>query len=204
MASSRLQPPRWSPVPPEKLARCCNPRSSGFLRQLTGNAAASASRTLPAARSGLLEWRHEEPLHHSLPTKPITKTRPRRTLILITILGVFVMAQYAVPCSAAPIFHVPRWPEVPSSRAIPEALMSTIAAPRRPANPERKGTSYLAVKLLTSTAILALAIAFVLRYVFRYYLHYNQAAFTDAIRGRLSVRTASVFCESRPCRDHRE
>jgi uncharacterized membrane protein len=57
--------------------------------------------------------------------------------------------------------------------------MSTIAAPSRLATPERKRTSYLAAKLLGLAAILVIAIFFVRRYVFRYYLHYNQAAFTD-------------------------
>ncbi len=37
----------------------------------------------------------------------------------------------------------------------------------------------MAVKLLASAAILGIAIAFVLKYVFRYYLNYSQAAFTD-------------------------
>ena len=61
--------------------------------------------------------------------------------------------------------------------------MSTIAAPSPLATPERKRTPYFAVKLLGSAAILSVAAFFVLRYVFRYYLNYNQAAFTDAIRG---------------------
>ena len=61
--------------------------------------------------------------------------------------------------------------------------MSTIAAPSPLATPERKTTRYFAAKLLGSAAILALAVFFVLRYVFRYYLSYNQAAFTDALRG---------------------
>src|SRR5690349_2321988 len=60
-----------------------------------------------------------------------------------------------------------------------EDSMSTIAAPSRLASPERKRTSYLAAKLLGLAAILVIAIFFVRRYVFRYYLHYNQAAFTD-------------------------
>jgi len=38
-------------------------------------------------------------------------------------------------------------------------------------------------KLIASAAILGLAIAFVLRYVFHYYLHYNEAAFTDPNQG---------------------
>ncbi len=61
--------------------------------------------------------------------------------------------------------------------------MSTIAARGQLATPDRKRTPYFTTKLLGSAAILAVAIAFVLRYVFRYYLHYNQTAFTDPIRG---------------------
>lgn len=38
-------------------------------------------------------------------------------------------------------------------------------------------------KALALTAVLLIALAFVLRYVFRYYLHYNEAAFTDPLRG---------------------
>jgi uncharacterized membrane protein len=41
----------------------------------------------------------------------------------------------------------------------------------------------LTAKLLGSAAILAVAVSFVGRYVFRYYLHYNQAAFSDPVRG---------------------
>lgn len=40
-----------------------------------------------------------------------------------------------------------------------------------------------ALKMLAWAAILTLAVAFVLRYVFRYYLHYSEAAFTDPLRG---------------------
>lgn len=57
--------------------------------------------------------------------------------------------------------------------------MSTIAAPSQLATPERKKTPFFAAKLLGSAAILIIAIFFVRRYVFRYYLHYNEAAFTD-------------------------
>jgi len=38
-------------------------------------------------------------------------------------------------------------------------------------------------KLFGSAVILAVAVGFVSRYVFRYYLHYTEAAFTDPIRG---------------------
>lgn len=41
----------------------------------------------------------------------------------------------------------------------------------------------LAAKVLGSEPTLAIAFGFVLRYVFRYYLHYNQAALTDQLRG---------------------
>jgi len=61
--------------------------------------------------------------------------------------------------------------------------MSTIAAPGQLATPDKRRTPYFTAKLLTSAAIVIVAVAFVLRYVFRYYLHYNQAAFTDPLRG---------------------
>jgi hypothetical protein len=58
--------------------------------------------------------------------------------------------------------------------------MSTIAAPHlRP----KKTTTHRLLKILTSGAILAIALAFVLKFVFRYYLNYNEAAFSDPIRG---------------------
>jgi len=47
----------------------------------------------------------------------------------------------------------------------------------------KKSTPNLTAKLVGSAAILAIAIAFVLKYVFRYYLNYNQTAFTDPMRG---------------------
>lgn len=47
----------------------------------------------------------------------------------------------------------------------------------------KKSVPKLTAKLVASGAILAIAIAFVLKYVFRYYLNYNQAAFTDPLRG---------------------
>lgn len=61
--------------------------------------------------------------------------------------------------------------------------MSTIAAPSQLATPDKKRTSSFIAKLLGSAAILAVALFFVRRYVFRYYLHYNQAAFTDPSLG---------------------
>lgn len=44
-------------------------------------------------------------------------------------------------------------------------------------------TSRFTAKILASGTILTIAIAFVLKYVFRYYLHYNRAAFTDPVLG---------------------
>jgi uncharacterized membrane protein len=38
-------------------------------------------------------------------------------------------------------------------------------------------------KVLALTIVLLIAAGFVLRYVFRYYLHFNEAAFTDPMRG---------------------
>jgi heme/copper-type cytochrome/quinol oxidase subunit 3 len=57
--------------------------------------------------------------------------------------------------------------------------MSTIATSGPSLTSGAKGKSNRALKLLAWSAILALAAAFVLKYVFRYYLHYNEAAFTD-------------------------
>jgi len=57
--------------------------------------------------------------------------------------------------------------------------MSTIAASGSVVSSGQGSTSTFALKLIASAAILALAAAFVGKYVFRYYLHYNQAAFTD-------------------------
>ena len=61
--------------------------------------------------------------------------------------------------------------------------MSTVAASGRLTTSAKRSTPNLTAKLLASAAILAVAVAFVLKYVFRYYLNYNQAAFTDPIRG---------------------
>jgi hypothetical protein len=61
--------------------------------------------------------------------------------------------------------------------------MSTIATSGQVIPSPKKATPQFMAKLLTSTAILGIAIAFVLKYVFRYYLHYSQAAFTDPLRG---------------------
>lgn len=61
--------------------------------------------------------------------------------------------------------------------------MSTVAASGRVMPSTKRGAANLATKVVASAAILALAAFFVLRYVLRYYLHYNQAAFTDPLRG---------------------
>ena len=61
--------------------------------------------------------------------------------------------------------------------------MSSVAASGQVISAGRKRARYLPLKIVASGAILAAAIAFVLKYVFRYYLHYNQAAFTDPLRG---------------------
>jgi drug/metabolite transporter (DMT)-like permease len=61
--------------------------------------------------------------------------------------------------------------------------MSTVATSGPVVHQGKRRTSYFGVKVLGSTAILAVAVGFVLRYVFRYYLHYNDAAFTDPYRG---------------------
>ncbi len=60
--------------------------------------------------------------------------------------------------------------------------MSTATAPRAAINGGRT-TPYFGLKMLGFLAILVVASFFVLRYVFRYYLNYNAAAFDDPIRG---------------------
>lgn len=67
--------------------------------------------------------------------------------------------------------------------------MATVVAPGSATSPARGRTSNFTVKLIASAAILTAAAAFVLRYVFRYYLHYNPAAFTDPIRGAANYWT---------------
>ena len=61
--------------------------------------------------------------------------------------------------------------------------MSTVAAPGSVIIPGPRKISNLAAKLLGFAAILVVAIVFVSKYAFRYYLHYNQAAFTDPNQG---------------------
>ena len=50
-------------------------------------------------------------------------------------------------------------------------------------SPARSEHSESATKATALAAVLVVAVAFVLLYVFRYYLHYNEAEFTDPIRG---------------------
>jgi len=48
---------------------------------------------------------------------------------------------------------------------------------------------YFAAKLFASAMILLAACAFVLKYVFRYYLNYNATAFTDPVSGAANYWT---------------
>src|SRR5579859_2667152 len=48
---------------------------------------------------------------------------------------------------------------------------------------DKRRTPHFTTKLLASAVILSIAFAFILKYAFRYYLHYNEAAFTDPVRG---------------------
>ena len=59
--------------------------------------------------------------------------------------------------------------------------MSSVAASI--SGPERRATPFFRAKVTASVIILVIAAVFVAEYVFRYYLHYNQAAFTDPVRG---------------------
>jgi len=59
--------------------------------------------------------------------------------------------------------------------------------------PGRNRTLNRTAKLLASAAILTIAIGFVLKYVFRYYLHYNQAAFTDPALGASNYWTMRAW-----------
>ena len=49
--------------------------------------------------------------------------------------------------------------------------------------PANRTTPHFAVKVVGFSAILLVAVTFVSKYVFRYYLNYNQAAFTDPLLG---------------------
>lgn len=61
--------------------------------------------------------------------------------------------------------------------------MSTAIAPGSVVAPGTRKTKNLALKIVAFTALLTVVLAFVGKYVFRYYLHYNQAAFTDPAAG---------------------
>lgn len=50
-------------------------------------------------------------------------------------------------------------------------------------SPAPRTTANFAPKLIATGVVLAVVAFFLARYVFRYYLHYNPAAFTDPIRG---------------------
>jgi uncharacterized membrane protein YozB (DUF420 family) len=60
--------------------------------------------------------------------------------------------------------------------------MSDVSASQRLVAPQKNKFSAV-LKPIALAAIFAAALAFVLKYVFRYYLHYNQAAFIDPMRG---------------------
>src|ERR1700751_4757859 len=61
--------------------------------------------------------------------------------------------------------------------------MSPLAASGSMLPSPRGKTPYFAGKLVASGVILAAAVAFVFKYVFRYYLHYSAAAYTDPLLG---------------------
>jgi hypothetical protein len=61
--------------------------------------------------------------------------------------------------------------------------MSTVATSDSALDATTKNALAFAGKVIAWVALLIVAIAFVLKYVFRYYLHYNQAAFTDPNQG---------------------
>jgi hypothetical protein len=98
-----------------------------------------------------------------------------RSARVSTFTGFRALSKYDYPCSkpaSVTFFH-----------AKPEELMSTIAASGQVIPSAKKRTTKFIAKLFGSAAILAIAITFVLKYVFRYYLHYSQAAFTDPLLG---------------------
>ena len=57
--------------------------------------------------------------------------------------------------------------------------MSTLTTPGPLISARKKKLSQLTPKILASAAVVIAAAAFVLKYVFRYYLNYNEAAFTQ-------------------------
>jgi hypothetical protein len=60
-----------------------------------------------------------------------------------------------------------------------EARMSTVAASGQALSSAKRKTPYFAIKLLGFLGILGIAVFFVGHYVFFYYLHYNQAGFSQ-------------------------
>lgn len=61
--------------------------------------------------------------------------------------------------------------------------MSTTTAPRPAAASVKISVANRSAKFVAWAAILTVAVGFVAKYVFRYYLHYNETAFTDPMRG---------------------
>jgi len=61
--------------------------------------------------------------------------------------------------------------------------MSNAEGSRPAVTSAHRATPNFEAKLAASAVILAVALSFVGRYVFRYYLHYNEVAFTDPMRG---------------------
>src|SRR5690242_8642251 len=64
--------------------------------------------------------------------------------------------------------------------------MSTVATTGRAVAPSKNDRRYFVPKAVATAVIFTIAGAFVLRYVFRYYLNYNEQAFTDPVRGALN------------------
>lgn len=60
---------------------------------------------------------------------------------------------------------------------------ASATASRQVPPPGRGVTVGVIPKLVVTGAVVALAVGFVIRYVFRYYLNYNESAFTDPVRG---------------------
>jgi hypothetical protein len=72
--------------------------------------------------------------------------------------------------------------------------MSTIATAGRAIPARTRNTPNFAAKVLVLAAILAIAAAFVLKYVFRYYLHYNQVAFTNPNQAQPTTGSCGAGC----------
>ena len=60
--------------------------------------------------------------------------------------------------------------------------------------PAKKRTPNLATNLLATAAIVVIAVVFVLRYVFHYYLNYDPAASTNPMRGARWQRNLVYRC----------